>query len=119
MKKPIPTASQTVGPFFHVGLRHPELADLTRGGKAKGETIVIEGQVRDGDGAPVCEPLQRDVCGSSQGQQCRAGRFGAFHVALQGTRGKAGFLGESGAAGELGHDFSQTAHEGRLHVHQL
>jgi protocatechuate 3,4-dioxygenase alpha subunit len=57
MKKPIPTASQTVGPFFHLGLRHPELADLTRGGKAKGETIAIEGQVRDGDGAPVPDAM--------------------------------------------------------------
>lgn len=49
----IPTASQTVGPFFSIGLTRPELADLTRGGKASGEAIVIEGQVRDGDGAPV------------------------------------------------------------------
>ena len=53
----IPTASQTVGPFFAVGLTRPELADLTQGGKAKGETIVIEGQVRDGDGAPIPDAM--------------------------------------------------------------
>jgi protocatechuate 3,4-dioxygenase alpha subunit len=57
MKKLIPTASQTVGPFFHVGLLHPDLADLTRGGKAKGDKIVIEGQVRDGDGAPIPDAM--------------------------------------------------------------
>jgi protocatechuate 3,4-dioxygenase alpha subunit len=55
--KHIPTASQTVGPYFAVGLTRPELADLTQGGKAKGETIVIEGQVRDGDGAPVPDAM--------------------------------------------------------------
>lgn len=57
MKKLIPTASQTVGPFFHVGLDRPELADLTRGGKAKGEKVAIEGQVRDGDGAPIPDAM--------------------------------------------------------------
>ncbi|HZB93028.1 MAG TPA: protocatechuate 3,4-dioxygenase subunit alpha [Stellaceae bacterium] len=55
--KLVPTASQTVGPFFHVGLIRPELADLTRGGKALGEAIVIEGQVRDGDGAAVSDAM--------------------------------------------------------------
>ena len=55
--KQLPTASQTVGPFYAVGLHRPELADLTRGGTAKGETIVIEGQVRDGDCAPVPDAM--------------------------------------------------------------
>jgi len=55
--KRVPTASQTVGPFFGVGLDRPELADLTAGGKAQGETILIEGQVRDGDGAPVPDAM--------------------------------------------------------------
>jgi protocatechuate 3,4-dioxygenase alpha subunit len=57
VRKLIPTASQTVGPFFHVGLLRPELADLTQGGKATGETIVIAGQVRDGDGAPIPDAM--------------------------------------------------------------
>ena len=55
--KLVPTASQTVGPFFHVGLARPELADLTGGGKALGDRIVIEGQVRDGDGAGVPDAM--------------------------------------------------------------
>lgn len=48
----VATPGQTVGPFFALGLERPEWADMTRNNPA-GERIVIEGQVRDGDGAPV------------------------------------------------------------------
>lgn len=48
----IPTASQTVGPFFHLGMARPEWADLTRD-NPEGERIVVEGRVLDGDAAPV------------------------------------------------------------------
>lgn len=51
-EKLIPTASQTVGPFFHLGMARPDWADLTRDNPA-GERILIEGRVLDGDGAPV------------------------------------------------------------------
>ena len=51
-EKLIPTPSQTVGPFFHLGMARPEWADLTVNNPS-GERIVIEGQVIDGDGAPV------------------------------------------------------------------
>jgi protocatechuate 3,4-dioxygenase alpha subunit len=54
--KLIPTASQTVGPFFHLGLDRPEWADLTRGNPA-GEKIAIEGRVLDGDAAPVPDAM--------------------------------------------------------------
>jgi len=50
--KLIPTPSQTVGPFFSLGLDRPEWNDLTRG-HPQGERIVIAGRVLDGDGAPV------------------------------------------------------------------
>jgi protocatechuate 3,4-dioxygenase alpha subunit len=50
------TPSQTVGPFFHFGLNRPEWSDLTAAG-AKGEKIVLEGRVLDGDGAPVVDAL--------------------------------------------------------------
>jgi protocatechuate 3,4-dioxygenase alpha subunit len=50
--KLIPTPSQTVGPFFHLGLDRPEWSDLTCG-NPNGERIVVEGRVLDGDGAPV------------------------------------------------------------------
>jgi protocatechuate 3,4-dioxygenase, alpha subunit len=50
--KLIPTPSQTVGPFFSLGLDRPEWRDLTSG-NPQGERIVIEGRVVDGDGMPV------------------------------------------------------------------
>jgi protocatechuate 3,4-dioxygenase, alpha subunit len=56
MTKFTETPSQTVGPFFHFGLDRPEWSDLTAGG-AKGEKIVIEGRVLDGDGAPVTDAI--------------------------------------------------------------
>jgi protocatechuate 3,4-dioxygenase alpha subunit len=52
----IPTSSQTIGPFFREALERPAWSDLTRDG-AEGETIRIEGVVRDGDGAPVPDAL--------------------------------------------------------------
>jgi protocatechuate 3,4-dioxygenase alpha subunit len=54
--KLIPTPSQTVGPFFHLGLDRPEWSDLTRD-NPNGERIVIEGRVLDGDGMPVPDAL--------------------------------------------------------------
>ena len=50
--KLIATPGQTVGPFFALGLDRPEWADMTRS-NPQGQRIVIEGQVLDGDGAPV------------------------------------------------------------------
>lgn len=50
--KLIPTPSQTVGPFFHLGLDRPAWSDLTADNPA-GERIAIEGRVIDGDGAAV------------------------------------------------------------------
>ncbi len=52
----VPTASQTVGPFFRFGLERKELRDLTRDG-AQGIKIRIEGKVYDGDGKPVPEAM--------------------------------------------------------------
>jgi protocatechuate 3,4-dioxygenase, alpha subunit len=54
--KLVTTPGQTVGPFFALGLDRPEWADLTRG-DPQGERIIIEGQVLDGDGAPVPDAL--------------------------------------------------------------
>jgi protocatechuate 3,4-dioxygenase, alpha subunit len=54
--KPIPTPSQTVGPFFHLGMARPEWSDLTTDHPA-GEKIAIEGRVLDGDGAPVPDAI--------------------------------------------------------------
>jgi protocatechuate 3,4-dioxygenase alpha subunit len=54
--KLIPTPSQTVGPFFHLGLARAEWGDLTADNPA-GELIRVEGRVIDGDGAPVPDAL--------------------------------------------------------------
>jgi protocatechuate 3,4-dioxygenase alpha subunit len=54
--KLITTPGQTVGPFFALGLDRPEWADMTRG-NPQGNRITIEGQVLDGDGAPVPDAL--------------------------------------------------------------
>jgi protocatechuate 3,4-dioxygenase, alpha subunit len=54
--KLIPTPSQTVGPFFHIGLVRPEWSDLT-GRNPQGNRIAIEGRVVDGDGAAVPDAL--------------------------------------------------------------
>ena len=54
--KLIPTPSQTVGPFFHLGMARAEWSDLTADHPA-GEKIAIEGQVTDGDGAPVPDAI--------------------------------------------------------------
>ena len=56
-EKLIPTPSQTVGPFFHLGLDRPEWADLTRGNPQRARRIAIEGRVLDGDGAPVPDAM--------------------------------------------------------------
>jgi protocatechuate 3,4-dioxygenase alpha subunit len=52
--KLIVTPSQTVGPFFHIGLDRPGWADLTAA-NPQGERVVIAGRVTDGDGAPVAD----------------------------------------------------------------
>jgi len=46
------TTSQTVGPFFRIGLDRLNRADIAAPG-VPGERIVIEGFVLDGDGVPV------------------------------------------------------------------
>lgn len=51
----VATASQTVGPFFHVGMDGLYVCDLA--GNAAGEKFVIRGRVLDGDGKPVGDAL--------------------------------------------------------------
>jgi len=50
---PIATASQTIGPYWHL-LEDPAWADLTRFG-AEGEKITLTGAVLDGDGKPCSD----------------------------------------------------------------
>ena len=47
-----PTSSQTVGPFFHLGMVYLERDNFVAEGVA-GERITVRGTVLDGDGQPV------------------------------------------------------------------
>lgn len=50
------TASQTVGPFFRIGLEHLYVPDLARS-SAAGDKIAIHGRVVDGDDKPVNDAI--------------------------------------------------------------
>src|SRR5206468_7693561 len=50
---PSATASQTIGPFWHL-IEHPKWADLTRLG-ATGPQVTLTGAIIDRDGNPVTD----------------------------------------------------------------
>ena len=50
------TASQTIGPYFHIGLTWL-VTDHLAGPGVSGEPVAIEGRVLDGDGRPVDDAL--------------------------------------------------------------
>src|ERR687892_148213 len=50
------TPSQTVGPFFALGLTH-QTANVLASDSTQGEKIRVEGQVIDGDGKPVPDAM--------------------------------------------------------------
>ena len=50
------TSSQTVGPYFHLGLIRDGQSTLV-GPETKGERIAIEGLVTDGPGSPVTDAM--------------------------------------------------------------
>jgi len=52
-----PTASQTVGPFFHLGLTGPRSLGLIAGPGVGGERVWLTCRVLDGDGVPVHDAL--------------------------------------------------------------
>jgi protocatechuate 3,4-dioxygenase alpha subunit len=74
------SASQTVGPFFVIGLEHLYRADLTFPGIA-GTPITLRGQVLDGDGKPVPDALlefwQADARGKFSDSTVEAAAQGA------------------------------------------
>jgi protocatechuate 3,4-dioxygenase alpha subunit len=66
-----PTASQTVGPFFHLGMTYLERGNLVPEGVA-GERITMRGKVLDGDGEAVPDAMveiwQADSAGRYLGE---------------------------------------------------
>jgi protocatechuate 3,4-dioxygenase alpha subunit len=61
------TASQTAGPFFHIGLEKLCVADLAKSA-AGGEKVTIQGRVLDGDGKPVNDALIEIWQANAQGK---------------------------------------------------
>jgi protocatechuate 3,4-dioxygenase alpha subunit len=54
---PIPTASQTVGPFFHLGLTNDHSISRIAGPRAHGEHIRLVCAVYDGEGQPIPDAM--------------------------------------------------------------
>jgi len=52
----VPTASQTVGPYLHLGLTRITISDIAKDA-VNGERIVIAGRVLDGEGKPIPDAL--------------------------------------------------------------
>lgn len=52
----VPTASQTVGPYLHLGLTQITIPDIAKDA-TRGEKIVITGRVLDGEGQPIPDAL--------------------------------------------------------------
>jgi protocatechuate 3,4-dioxygenase alpha subunit len=87
--KLIPSASQTVGPFFNFALTsNAALGVLARDG-AKGERIQLAFRVLDGDGNPtpgdsMVELYQADAAGSYQTSDATFSNFGRLETAANG-----------------------------------
>lgn len=67
----IPTASQTVGPFFHLGMAwlfRPEIAPPG----VPGERVSVSGRVLDGEGQPVSDAVLEIWQADSEGRYARA-----------------------------------------------
>ncbi len=64
----VPTPSQTVGPYFRIGLTETNARPCIAGPKAKGERIRLTFRVVDGDGVPIndcmIEIWQADAAGT-------------------------------------------------------
>jgi len=67
MSRRAPTPPQTVGPFFHGGLLR-EGMNVMAAAHTAGERIRIEGQVLDGDGAPVTDAIVEVWQADAQGR---------------------------------------------------
>ena len=70
--KLVATASQTVGPFFHIGLEKLCVTDLAKS-VAGGEQVSIQGRVLDGDGKPVNDALIEIWQADAQGKYTHSG----------------------------------------------
>jgi protocatechuate 3,4-dioxygenase alpha subunit len=93
------SASQTVGPFFSIGLEHLNRNDLVVTG-IPGTVVTIRGQILDGDRQPVpdaqLEIWQADAEGNYSEDKCEAAgqgpvKFTGFARIFTDTPGRFGF----------------------------
>src|SRR5690606_1305374 len=75
------TGSQTVGPFYHYGLIHEDLARVAVRGAAN-EEIALAGAVVDGDGAPVPDAMLEFWHPSSGFARVTTDKDGAYALSL-------------------------------------
>jgi protocatechuate 3,4-dioxygenase alpha subunit len=104
MKK-VPTPSQTVGPFFEIGLRDLGPAD-SPGVPGRGDEIWVTGRVLDGEGMGVHDALIELWYADA------AGQYGGFRGTAVRTNDCAGFLRV--ATKENGEFFFKTSKPGRV-----
>jgi len=79
---PAATASQTIGPYWHL-IEDASWADLTRFG-AEGPRITLTGTIRDGDGAP-CPGTCVEIWQSDPAQSDTFPGFGRTNTDASGT----------------------------------
>jgi protocatechuate 3,4-dioxygenase, alpha subunit len=89
----VPTPSQTVGPFFGVALPFPGDAGPAAGDQA----LRIEGQLVDGEGAPVVDGLL-EVWQDDQFARCRTDAEGAYHFTVRKPPARPGSEGIASAS---------------------
>ncbi len=68
----VATASQTVGPYFHIGLSWADNAAIA-GPEVAGQRVTIAGRILDGDGQPINDALIEVWQADSQGHYPEAG----------------------------------------------
>jgi len=81
--KLLPTASQTVGPFLHIGLTWLTI-DRLAAANLPGDHVTIDGQVIDGNGQPVTDALIEIWQANSAGQYCHPDFLGFGRVPTDG-----------------------------------
>jgi protocatechuate 3,4-dioxygenase alpha subunit len=78
MSRDVASPSQTVGPFFHVGLTTDAALGRIAPPDAPGEHINLRVRVLDGDGAPVPDALIEVYQADGNGVYAREGEFNGF-----------------------------------------
>lgn len=69
----VPTASQTVGPFFAIGLCQRSVNQLVPAGQNADEIITISGGIIDGDGHGVPDAILEIWRANEHGEYCDSG----------------------------------------------